>query len=312
MDCKTGKPCGCACIPVRRDCRKEGPCEEDRRCAKGKPCGKSCINADRDCKKNERKAQKQIAKKKPPPKMKKPLPQPEINCSSGVCKRVLRNPRIFSSMRDYCARASSATLRKYIKDNNKTPEECSLREQCLSMVTPDPCEGLKPPARLRIEPQRDTFTNKESYEAAMMKYKRYGHWGSTKRCPVLLECDNREYPQDPAPIPVKESKAIKKIKSKEELTMARREERMIVKVKASWCGPCNSSHPLYIKLAKEIPSSQFYTVDVDEAPGVAEMLKARVLPTFIIFRNGRRSASLEGLTGLSEFIRSNLKSKSIS
>ena len=58
----------------------------------------------------------------------------------------------------------------------------------------------------------------------------------------------------------------------------------VVKVGATWCGPCkrivSDVDKIYLQLSSNI---QVYHIDVDECPDIAGHLRIRKLPTFISF-----------------------------
>jgi len=48
VNCVRGQPCGRACIPRTRICRR-GIDHRPRRCVRGQPCGRTCIPIARRC-----------------------------------------------------------------------------------------------------------------------------------------------------------------------------------------------------------------------------------------------------------------------
>ena len=63
---------------------------------------------------------------------------------------------------------------------------------------------------------------------------------------------------------------------------------------ATWCGPCQRIAPSFVELAAKMPKVTFLKVDVDDAQDLAEQFNVRVLPTFVILRNGATVARIEG------------------
>ncbi|KAG8969761.1 hypothetical protein FRC03_001106 [Tulasnella sp. 419] len=65
---------------------------------------------------------------------------------------------------------------------------------------------------------------------------------------------------------------------------------------ASWCGHCRMISPVFEKISDsdEYPNVKFCRVDIDAAPEVAEAAEIRVMPTFIVFKNGEREGGLTG------------------
>ena len=56
---------------------------------------------------------------------------------------------------------------------------------------------------------------------------------------------------------------------------------------ATWCGPCKTFAPTFERLASDYPTIQFFKVDIDRAPEMAEEFQIRSVPTIIIFRDGK-------------------------
>jgi thiol-disulfide isomerase/thioredoxin len=75
----------------------------------------------------------------------------------------------------------------------------------------------------------------------------------------------------------------------------------VIKVTASWCGPCQNIHPVYVELVKAAPNMTGFTLDIDAAPDaggdymkLSDLLDASALPTFVFFRHGAEVARLVG------------------
>ncbi|KIW33743.1 thioredoxin, variant [Cladophialophora immunda] len=80
---------------------------------------------------------------------------------------------------------------------------------------------------------------------------------------------------------------------------------------ATWCGPCKVIAPEVAKFSESDDFKDkvdFYKVDVDEVPDVAQELGVRAMPTFMIFKNGEKVAEVVGANkrALEQAIRSNL------
>ncbi|OAP63048.1 thioredoxin [Fonsecaea erecta] len=66
---------------------------------------------------------------------------------------------------------------------------------------------------------------------------------------------------------------------------------------ATWCGPCKVIAPEVAKFSESAEFKEkvdFYKVDVDEVPDVAQELGVRAMPTFMIFKNGQKVAEVVG------------------
>ena len=51
---------------------------------------------------------------------------------------------------------------------------------------------------------------------------------------------------------------------------------------APWCGPCKAISPVLAKFSDETTGVQFYKVDIDDAPDIAEEVQIRVVRSFIL------------------------------
>jgi thioredoxin len=65
-------------------------------------------------------------------------------------------------------------------------------------------------------------------------------------------------------------------------------EKIILKLEASWCGPCKMMKPIFEKVARENTSDvQLYSIDVDLNRDIAMSLGIRSIPTIKIFNAGQ-------------------------
>lgn len=72
------------------------------------------------------------------------------------------------------------------------------------------------------------------------------------------------------------------------------EKPVLVDFWATWCGPCRRQAPVVEKLAEE--GYAVGKVDVDQEMGLAQRFKVMSIPTLIIFKGGKESKRLVGLT----------------
>jgi len=65
-------------------------------------------------------------------------------------------------------------------------------------------------------------------------------------------------------------------------------EKIILKLGASWCGPCKMLNPIFERVASQNTSDvQMYTMDVDINREIAATLGVRSVPTIKIFNAGQ-------------------------
>ena len=56
---------------------------------------------------------------------------------------------------------------------------------------------------------------------------------------------------------------------------------------APWCRPCRAMAPVVRSLAREYPDVAFGKVDTEAERSLAERFAVRLIPTYLLFRNGR-------------------------
>lgn len=65
---------------------------------------------------------------------------------------------------------------------------------------------------------------------------------------------------------------------------------------ATWCGPCKAIAPQIAKWSEDPQYSgvEFYKIDVDEVPDVAQELGITAMPTFLLFKDGEKVKEIVG------------------
>ena len=72
-------------------------------------------------------------------------------------------------------------------------------------------------------------------------------------------------------------------------------DTMLLKVQASWCGPCKALTPTISKIAEERSSTlPIYDLDIDESPSAAQSLRIQGVPTMILFHKGKEISRKSG------------------
>jgi thioredoxin 1 len=62
-------------------------------------------------------------------------------------------------------------------------------------------------------------------------------------------------------------------------------EKLLVKVGAKWCGPCNSMIPVLEEASEE--GYRIYDLDIDDDMSIATEYGIRSVPTFLLFEDGK-------------------------
>nr|WP_301860406.1 thioredoxin [uncultured Megasphaera sp.] len=56
---------------------------------------------------------------------------------------------------------------------------------------------------------------------------------------------------------------------------------------AAWCGPCQMLSPVVDEIAEEHPEIKICKVNVDEQPALAQQFNVELIPTLIVFQDGK-------------------------
>ncbi|KAI3636826.1 hypothetical protein MIR68_005093 [Amoeboaphelidium protococcarum] len=65
-------------------------------------------------------------------------------------------------------------------------------------------------------------------------------------------------------------------------------EIVVVDFYATWCGPCKFISPKVEEFSKKYTKATFIKVDVDTLPNISAEYEIQAMPTFQIFKNGKK------------------------
>ena len=61
----------------------------------------------------------------------------------------------------------------------------------------------------------------------------------------------------------------------------------VVDFYADWCGPCKMLGPVIKQLTAEMPNCEFFKVNIDNDPDLANKYGVMSIPTVMVFKNGQ-------------------------
>ena len=80
---------------------------------------------------------------------------------------------------------------------------------------------------------------------------------------------------------------VRKINAQEFESIAKASETAVVDFSATWCGPCRMLAPVLEELSEKYADKvSFFSVDVDEAPGLAMQFRVNSVPCLVLLKNG--------------------------
>ena len=80
---------------------------------------------------------------------------------------------------------------------------------------------------------------------------------------------------------------VKKINAQEFDAEAMKAPVAVVDFNAVWCGPCRMLAPVLEELSEKYADKvSFFSVDVDEAPGLAMQFRVNSVPCLVLLKNG--------------------------
>ncbi len=88
-----------------------------------------------------------------------------------------------------------------------------------------------------------------------------------------------------------------------------REKPVVVDFWAEWCLPCKKLGPKMEKAEEKTEDTEFYKVNIDELPEVAEDHGVKSIPNVILFMNGEEKDSFSGVMepgDIAEWINENI------
>lgn len=71
---------------------------------------------------------------------------------------------------------------------------------------------------------------------------------------------------------------------------------VLVEFYADWCGPCKVMKPMIDELEKELEGkAKIFVLNIEANPKLADKFTVLSLPTFAIYRDGKRTKTLVGI-----------------
>ncbi len=88
---------------------------------------------------------------------------------------------------------------------------------------------------------------------------------------------------------------VKKVNAEQFENEARKSAAALVDFSATWCGPCRMLAPVLEEISDDMQGkADFYNVDVDEAPALAQEFGVSSIPCLVVMKNGKPVAQSVG------------------
>ncbi len=95
---------------------------------------------------------------------------------------------------------------------------------------------------------------------------------------------------------------IKEINSEEFNDIIKENGQIVIDCYAPWCGPCKMLAPILEDLALNYPHIEFYKLNVDNNPLIANNYDIMSIPTILFFENGTLKHTSIGLKSQEELV----------
>ena len=79
-------------------------------------------------------------------------------------------------------------------------------------------------------------------------------------------------------------------------------EPILVDFFATWCGPCQMLGPVLEKISNSRAEFDIAKIDIDEAQDLAIEYGIEVVPTMVIFKQGKPVETMSGLMNMEEIV----------